>query len=155
MGVISHHCTLLRRCFFVFFRPLIVGRFPSLIRIVAIHLFKGLQRLRSEVLLIYNSVRTDNEGLHSRNSMLSGSCRQGEPADHGAFHDEIHLAHGSSWSLSFQHLEIVAMKWLSFFRVSLLLRFRDCFCDLTRTGYIRFFPSLRSILAGTAFYVMR
>ena len=100
--------------------------------------------------MIYNSVRTDNEGLHSRNSMLSGSCRQGEPADHGAFHDEIHLAHGSSWSLSFQHLEIVAMKWLSFFRVALLERFRDSFSDRTRPGAIRFFPRQTVMFAGSA-----
>src|SRR5438128_12627159 len=109
-------CALRCRCFFLLW-PLIIGRFPSLIRIVAIHLFKGLQRLRSEVLLIDDAVRPNNKSLHSRNSMLSWRCRQGEPADHSAFHDEIHLAHWSSWPLSFQHLEIVAMKWLSFIRV--------------------------------------
>src|SRR5437870_12860225 len=139
-------CALRCRCFFLL-RPLIFGRFPSLIWIVAIHLFKGLQRLRSEVLLIDDAVRTDNESFYSRNSMLSRRCRQGEPADHGAFHDEVHLAHWGSRLLSLQHFEIVAMKWLSFFRLALLERCPDSLSDRTRSCAIRFGPRQTVLLA--------
>src|ERR1700720_1922293 len=141
MGVTSYHCPLFRRCFFFLFGPLIVGSFPSLIWIVAIHLFKGLQRLRSEVLLINNSVRTDNEGLHSCNAILSRRRRQREPPDHGVSDDEIHLAHRSSRPLPFQHLEIVAMERLAFFRVTFLQRFRDRFSYWAFPIAIRILPS--------------
>src|SRR6266487_1245786 len=143
---------LFRRCFFVLFRPLIVSRLPSFIRIVAIHLFKGLQRLRSEVLLIHDPVRTDNESLHSRNSMLSRRCRQGEPADHGAFHDEIHLAHWSSWPLTFQHFEIVAMIRLTLIAIALLQGVGDILPDGTSPGAIRILPGQAIMFAGSADY---
>ena len=86
---------------FVLGRPVIIGWRPALIRIISIHGLELLQRIRAHVLFVNNTIRTDNERLHSSDSILRGRSRQRKAADHRAFYDKIHLTHPRCRALSF------------------------------------------------------
>jgi len=57
-----------------------------------LHTFELIQRLGSEVPLIYDAVVADNERSHSGNSVLSGRGYESETTDHDTFDHEVHCA---------------------------------------------------------------
>ncbi len=73
---------------FFFFRPLIVRRFSSLVRVIPIHALEGLQRVR-EIFLVNDSVWANHECFYSGDAILGRHRRQGESANHGSLHDEV------------------------------------------------------------------
>src|SRR5690242_4819067 len=84
--------SLRRSSFLTVGRPLVIGCLPGLVRIVFFHCLESFERFRSKILFVNNSVWTNGECFHSRYTILGGSCRQRETADHRAIHYEIHLA---------------------------------------------------------------
>src|SRR6266550_2254200 len=118
-------------CPFVLFWPVVVGRLPAFVRIITIHSLEIFKRVRTKVLFKYGSVGADDERLYSAHPILGRSRGQREPADHSSIDDKIHLSQGRSGSLAFQNLEVVAVKWLTLFRVALFKRSRYSLADRT------------------------
>src|SRR6266566_2401414 len=127
---------------FFFFRPLIVGRLPSFVRVVPIYAFKRFQCIGSEIFLINNAVRANHEGLNAGHAILSRSSRQSESANHRALDDKIHLPHGRVRTLSFKYFEIVTVKWLwlRLLGVDLFKRFGDRLTDRTAPSAVCVLP---------------
>src|SRR5512132_3439169 len=82
---------------------------PDLIRVVSIHGLELLQRIFAKILFVNLTIWSDDERLYSSNPVFSRCCRKGKTADHCAANDKVHLTHWRSWSLAFQHLEIVTV----------------------------------------------
>src|SRR6266480_2149672 len=79
----------------------ILGHFPSLVRVVFVHALERLQRIGSEVLFINDSIRANHEGHHSGYPVLSRRNREAESADHRATDHEVYLSAGRCRPLSF------------------------------------------------------
>src|SRR5436309_9535809 len=127
---------------FFFFRPLIVSRLPSFVRVVPIYAFKRFQCIGSDVFLINNAVRANHEGLNAGHAILGRSSRQSESANHCALDDKIHLPHGRRGPLPFEHLKIVTViwLWLRFLGVALFERFGDCLADRSAPSAVCVLP---------------
>src|SRR6266480_6715606 len=69
----------------------ILGHFPSLVRVVFVHALERLQRVGSEILLVHDSVWANDKCHDASNSILSRRCCKGEPANHRATYHDIHL----------------------------------------------------------------
>src|SRR5205814_6476837 len=100
--------------------------FPSLIGVVPVHALKRLERIGPEILLIDDSVGTNDERLHSGHSILSRRSGEGESANHGAANHEVHLSHRRRRSLPLQDLEVVTVISLTSLR---RITFRQTFGD--------------------------
>ena len=55
---------LLFRCFFLVW-PVVVGRFPGLVRIIFIHALERLESILPQIFFINDPVRANHKGLHS------------------------------------------------------------------------------------------
>src|SRR5205085_889475 len=63
-------------------RPLIISRFPCFVRIERIHCLERLQRVRSEIFLIYDPVWTNHERFNASDTMLSRGGNECESTNH-------------------------------------------------------------------------
>src|SRR5436189_3561262 len=61
----------------------VLGHFPSLVRVVLVHALERLQRIGSEILLVYDTVWANDKCHHASYPILSRGSGEGEPADHG------------------------------------------------------------------------
>src|SRR6516162_6107253 len=73
-------------------RPVVVCGLPSLVRIIKFHTLEELQGIRAEILLVDDSIVTDDKRLYSRDAVLCGGRRESKPSDHGALDNKIHPA---------------------------------------------------------------
>ena len=99
----------------------------------------------TQILFVHDAGVADDEGLNAGDLVIGGSRRQCETANHGAADHEVHLAQRRRRTLSFQHLEVVAViwLWLVLLAITLLQSLGDLFSH--RAG-----PSAIGILPGEA-----
>src|SRR5437870_2426464 len=83
---------------------------PFLIRIVLVKGLSQLSGVRAEVLLIDDSILTDNEGHHSGSRVFRRIGQKGKPPSHLAVDDVVLRSTYGLLSLLGQDLEIVAIK---------------------------------------------
>src|SRR6478672_11833278 len=102
---------------------------PGLVGIIPLHALERLERIRPEIFFVNHTIWTNHECLHPRNAILRRCSSQCEASDHRPFHYEVHFAHRSGWSLSLQHLEIVAMIRLPTLGVALLKSLGNFFAN--------------------------
>src|SRR5262249_416886 len=79
---------------------IVFSHFPALVRIVLFHALERLQRIGSEVLLVNDSVWTNDECHYSSHAVFSGCRSQGKSPDHCTADHEVHFSPGCRWSLS-------------------------------------------------------
>ena len=89
--------------------PIVVGAFPSFVRIVAIHVFHDLERVRPQFLLVDDPVRADNERLDASCTILSRCRNQRESSDHYALNHIVQPAQRRSRTLPLEDLEVLAV----------------------------------------------
>src|SRR6185437_15978319 len=82
-------------------RPASVCAFPGFVRIIELHVAKILQRARTEILLINNTLIADNEGLHSGNAVFGRSRSEGKSPDHCSLDNKIHFSERCCRTLAF------------------------------------------------------
>ena len=119
---------------------LVVRAMPGLIRVVALHVLDDLQRVRSQVLLVHDSVVADHECLHARDTIFRRHGNQRKPADHRALDHVVELAERRSRTLPFQNFEVVAVEGLPLVPVAFLNGLRDRLADGTSPTAVRILP---------------
>src|SRR5262249_49796040 len=82
---------------------------PGLVRIEALHLLKFRQGIWPKVLLVNDTVVTDDKRPHPGDVIYGGCSNQGEAADHDTLHHKIHFAERSGRALALQNPEKIAM----------------------------------------------
>src|SRR5690242_16142518 len=123
---------------------------PGLIRVEALHLLEFVKSARSEVLLIDDTVLTNDEGLDTRLTVLGWGGYQGEASDHHAFHDVVHLTQRGRWTLPFQNLEEISVVWLGSGGVTLFDHPGDLFANWSTPTAILVLPAQAILFAGVA-----
>src|SRR5580698_7690611 len=106
-------------------RPIVIRRLPGFVRVIKLHFPEDLQSIRAQILLINNSLVTDDEGLHSGDAIFRRSSSESEASDHCSLNNKIYLAKRSRGTLPFQNLEVISVVWLGLIRVALLQGIRD------------------------------
>src|SRR6266480_2829503 len=125
---------------YVLFR-VILGHFPSLVRVVFVHALERLQRIGSEILFVHHSVWANDKCHDSSHPILSRRSGEGEPADHCAANHEVHLSHRCRRSLPLQYLEVVTViRFASLRGITFLKRFGHFLSDRTSPCPIRVLP---------------
>ncbi len=81
------------------------GRRPRRVRIEALHLLELVERVRPEILLVYDAVVTDDERVHSRYVILGRRSDHCEAADHDSFTTKFHSGQRRNRSLPLQDFE--------------------------------------------------
>src|SRR5436190_22871681 len=120
----------------------VLGDFPSLVRIVFVHALECLQRVESKIFFIHDTVWANDKCHDSSHPIFSRGSGEGEPADHCTANYKVHLSHRRRRSLPFQHLKVVAVIRLRLTRnrIALLQRLGDFFSNRTSPRPIRVLP---------------
>src|SRR5690348_6803404 len=124
---------------------------PGLIRVEALHLLEFVKSARSEVLLIDDTVLTNDEGLDTRLPVLGWGGYQCEASDHHAFQHVVHLTEPCRWPLAFQNLEEISVVWLCSGGVTLFDRPGDLLANWSAPTAIRVLPTQAILPAGVAY----
>src|SRR5580704_6487017 len=131
-------------------RPVIVRGFPRLVRVIKLHFFENLERIRAQILLIDNSFVTDDECLDARNAIICWSGGKSEASDHRPLYDKIHRTEWGRETLAFQDFEEISMIWLGLIRVALLQGIGNFLGDWPAQRLIRIPPNQTVVLSGGA-----
>src|SRR4030095_12085241 len=129
---------------------LVRHRNPGVVRIEALHFLELFKAVHTEVLFVDNAVVANDEAFDSGYSVNRRTCNQRKSSDHDTLHNEIHLAHWSRRSLSFEDLKVIAVIRLLTRVVALF----DCACnflaDRTSPAAIGILPGQAILLSGRA-----
>src|SRR5512132_810716 len=61
---------------------IVLGHFPSLVRVVLVHALERLQRIGSEIFFVHDTVWANHKCHHSSHPILSRRSGKGESANH-------------------------------------------------------------------------
>src|SRR5215471_2560775 len=137
--------------------PIVVSALPSLVRVVAIHVFHDLERVRPKILLVDDPVRADDKRLDPSRTILRRCRNQRESSDHYALNHIVQPAQRRGRTLSLEDFEEVAVVWLLSPRTRIALL--DCICkglaDRPSPGSICVLPGQPVLLPRCADNLLR
>src|SRR5881227_3385504 len=129
----------------------VLGDFPSLVRIVFVHALERLQRVGSKIFFIHDTVWANDKCHDSSHPIFSRGSGEGEPADHCTANHEVHLSHRRRRSLPFQHLEVITViRFTSLRGITFLKRFGHVFANWTCPSPIWVLPRQTVMFPGRA-----
>ena len=82
---------------------------PGFVRIVSLHVFGKVKRVRSQVFLVDDSVVADHERLNSRDPVLGRDRNQCEAADHDSIDHIVELTQPRCRTLPLQNFKVIPM----------------------------------------------
>src|SRR3954453_17764921 len=90
-------------------RPLVIRLMPGLVGVIEFDVLCDFEGIRSKVLLIDDSLWSNDEGLDAGDTVLGRRRDQRKSPDHGVLDQVVELTQRCGRPLAFQDLEIVAM----------------------------------------------
>src|SRR4029077_2809687 len=113
---------------------------PGLLWIVSLHVLGKVERIRTQILLVDDSVVADHERLNSRDPVIGRNRNQCEPADHDSVDHIVELTQRRCRTLPLQNFKEIAMVRLRAAGVAFLDGPRNALADGTARSTIFVFP---------------